>query len=85
MTGKQNLAGNLLPMMVTEGVTVNILPNGQYEYLMDSGNIASGYGVSRYNVRQHLLQHQDELIEGKHYVKGVSIPNTPTKQPHQVW
>jgi hypothetical protein len=84
---KNKNVGTLLPMTVTvtEGVTVNVLPNKQHEYVMDSTQVASGYGVSRYNIRQHLLQHPDELIEGRHFVKGVSIPNTPNKQPSQVW
>jgi len=82
---KRNDAGTLLPMVVTEGVTVNVLPNETHEYVMDSGQVAQGYGITKYNIRQHLLQHPDELVEGKHYVKGVSIPNTPTKQPNQVW
>lgn len=85
MNSNKNEAGTLLPMTVTEGITVNVLPNGEHEYVMDSTQVASGYGVTKYNIRQHLLQHPDELIEGKHYIKGVSIPNTPTKQPNQIW
>ncbi len=85
MNSNKNEAGNLLPMTVMEGVTVKVLPNPKHEYVMDSAQVASGYGVTKYNIRQHLLQHADELIEGKHYVKGVSISNTPTKQPNQIW
>lgn len=74
-----------MSLTVTEGISVNVLPNEQHGYVMDSAQVAFGYGVTKYNIRQHLLQHTDELIEGKHYVKGVSIPNTPTKQPNQIW
>lgn len=85
MRNQKNEACNLLPISVMKGVTVNVLPNSEHEYVMDSIQVASGYGVTRYNIRQHLLRHPDELIEGRHYVKGVSIPNTPTKQPNQIW
>lgn len=85
MNVNKNEAGILLPITVMEGVTVTVLPNPKHEYVMDSAQVASGYGVTKYNIRQHLLQHSDELIEGKHYVKGVSISNTPTKQPNQIW
>lgn len=72
---KEKKAGNLLPMTVTEGVTVNVLPNAQHEYLMTTREVANGYGVTEYNIRVHKLQHSDELQEGKHYVFAVSIPN----------
>lgn len=76
----QEKAGNLLPMTVTEGLTVNVLPNQQYEYLMSNKEVALGYDVTEYNIRQHKLQHCDELKEGKHYVNAVSIPNS--RLPH---
>ena len=75
MTHKKNEAGNLLPMTVCEGITVNVLPNVRHEYLMTTKEVANGYGVSDYNIRVHKLQHSDELIEGKHFVMAVSITN----------
>ncbi|MDO5665693.1 MAG: hypothetical protein Q4G63_10615 [Bacteroidia bacterium] len=75
MLNKKNEAGTLLPMTVTEGVTVNVLPNHVHEYLMTTKEVANGYGVTDYNVRQHKLQHSNELVEGKHFVIAVSIPN----------
>lgn len=62
-------------MVVTEGVTVNVIPNTDYEYLMTTKEVANGYGVTDYNIRVHKLQHASELIGGKHYVTAVSIPN----------
>jgi len=95
MTVKKE-AGNLLPMIVTEGVTVKILPNEQYEYLMTTREVAHGYGTSDYVVRKTMLRHEVELSEGKHYVKGVSVLPTPCNgvdkmsnpliiQPHQIF
>jgi hypothetical protein len=68
-------AGILLPMTVTEGLTVRVLPNEGHEYLMTTKEVASGYGVTEYNIRQHRLQHPDELKEGKHFITAVSITN----------
>jgi len=82
MNYKKNVAGNLLPMMVTEGVTVNVLLNEQHEYLMTGKEVARGYGVTDYNIRQHKLQRPDELLEGKHFVIAVSIPNGDKSIPH---
>lgn len=86
MNYKKNEAGNLLPMTVTEGVTVNVLPNEQHEYLMTTKEVAYGYGTSPYAVRTAQMRHENELIEGKHFVKGVTICYTlPNAQPHQVF
>lgn len=75
MNGKKNEAGNLLPMVVTEGVTVNVLPNEAHEYLMTGKEVAHGYGVTDYAIRVTKLRHSDELIEGKHYVTAVTLCN----------
>ena len=78
MTVAKNLAGNLLPITVIDDVTVDVLPNEQYEFLLSTKDVAFGYGVSSYNIRQHKLEHSSELIEGKHYLSGVSIPHAAT-------
>ena len=75
-------AGNLLPMTVMQGVTVNVLPNEAHEFLLTTREVANGYGVTLYNIRQHKLQHPEELISGKHFIEGVSIPNAPANTPH---
>jgi hypothetical protein len=82
MTHGKNESGSFLPMTVTEGVTVNLLPNEQFEFLMSTKEVANGYGSSNYNIRMTLMRHADELAEGKHYVKGVTICYT---QPHQIF
>ena len=79
---KKNEAGNLLPMVVTEGVMVNVLQNVQHEYLMTTKEVASGYGVSPYSIRSTSSRNSSELQEGKHFIKGIAICNT---QPHQVF
>jgi len=71
---KEN-GSTMLPMTVTEGVTVNVLPNARHEYLMTTKEVANGYGTSDYAVRKQLLRHSEELIEGKHYVTAVEILN----------
>ena len=68
-------AGNLLPMVVMEGVTVNVLPNEQHEYLMTTKEVANGYGVTEYAIRKNKLSLGDELVEGKHFVLAVTISN----------
>lgn len=73
MNYKKNEAGNLLPMIVTEGVTVNVLPNEAHEYLMTTKEVAVGYGTSTYAIQQALHRNGTELIMGKHYVTALTI------------
>jgi hypothetical protein len=68
MNYKKNEAGNLLPMTVCEGVTVNVLPSAQHEYLMTTKEVANGYGTTRYVIQKALYRNNAELQEGKHFV-----------------
>ena len=73
---KQDLNnGNLLPLTVTEGVTVNVLPNEAHEYLMTTKEVAKGYGISEYTLRCHKMNNSTELQGGKHFVTAVEILN----------
>lgn len=71
-----------MKLNVTEELEVTILPNSDHEFLMTTRELAKGYGVSDYNIRQHKLKHVEELIEGKHFVTAVSITNGNPKIPH---
>ncbi len=75
MTDTKNSNGTLVPMTVTDGITVKVLPNPQHEYLMTTKEVANGYGVSEYAIRQNKVSLSNELIEGKHFVLAVSIPH----------
>jgi hypothetical protein len=69
---KENKA---MSLTVTEGLTVQIIPNPQHEFLMDSKQVALGYGVSYGNIREH-KRVNDEFIEGKHFLIGVRISDS---------
>ncbi len=77
----KNEAGNLLPMTVTDNLSVNILPNSQHEFLMETRQVAYGYGVSASCLRSHFSNHTDDFIAGKHYVNGVQILDSGHKTP----
>jgi hypothetical protein len=72
---KEFRCGGLLPMTVTEGVTVNVLPNERHEYLMTTREVANGYGISEYTLRCHKMNNNTELQERKHFVTAVEILN----------
>lgn len=82
MQNLKNEAGNLLPMTITEGVTVNVLPNSKHEFLLSTTDVALGYGVSKEAVRSQRFYNKDEFIDGKHFVSAVGISNSDPKAPH---
>ncbi len=84
MTHGKNEAGNLLPMTVTEGLIVSIMPNDNHEFLMTTKEVSLGYGVTKYSIFKTLNRHIDELIETKHFIKGVDILSTPSIQPNSI-
>lgn len=70
-----------MSLSVTEGLTVRVLPSSDHEFLMTTKEVAHGYETTKYAVLKSLNRHADELIEGKHFVKGVDIMSTPDIQP----
>lgn len=64
---------------VTAGLTVAVLPNEAHEFLMTTKEVALGYGVSMETIRSHKGLHSDELVEGKHFLRGVGIFNDGCK------
>ncbi len=76
MNYKKNEACNLLPITVTEGLTVNVIPIKEYEYLMSTKEVANGYGVTHYAILKNKLGLAGELIEGKHFVTAITISNS---------
>ncbi len=73
-------------LKVTEELTVTVLPNSDFEFLMTTKEVAHAYDVSPQNIREH-QRVNDDFIEGKHFIKGVRISDTLGKnaQPHQVF
>lgn len=87
---------DLLPVTVMEGVTVNVVPDERFEFLLSTRDVAAGYGVTRYAIRQVQCRYNEEFIRGKHFVtgcdilshlhaKGVSTSNTSIKQPNKIY
>jgi hypothetical protein len=55
---------------------------------MTTKQVAEGYGISPITIRRHIMEYKEDLIEGKHYLKGVQIMNTlagSNLQPHQTF
>ena len=81
----KNEAGNLLPITVTEGVIVNIIPSKRHDFFMSTKEVATGYGTSKYSIFKSLDRHVDDFVEGRHFVRGVDILSTPRVcQPNSI-
>lgn len=71
-----------LELKVTEGLAVTVLSSSDHEFLMDTFEVAFGYGISSSTIRMHQARQSNELIEGKHFIKGVTISDSDKKTPH---
>ena len=56
---------------VAENLIVTVEPDRKHEFLMTTNEIAKGYGISGGTIRKHKIEHQDELVEGKHFITCV--------------
>jgi len=68
-----------MKMQVTAELAVNIIPNENYDpdFIYYAMTILGG--TSKYAVYKALERHNGEMVEGKHFIKGVDILSTPQK------
>lgn len=66
-------------MQVAENLSVNVIQNSDFEFLMTTAEVAKGYGVSPATLRSHKHEHRDELVNGKHYFAAVGFSNAGCK------
>lgn len=57
---------------VAENLTVTVEPNKDHEFLMTSVEVAKGFGISTSNLRNQKFRNSDELVEGKHFITGIT-------------
>ena len=84
----------VLNLQVTEELSVNVIPNENYEFLMTTKEVAQAYGTSEYAIRKTLLRNPEDLKEGKHVIRGLELLSEKggtncltlnNAQPHQVF
>ena len=64
---------------VSDNLSVEIMPDEKFEFLMSTNETAKGFGVSGNTVWRHKMEHADELIEGKHFITSVQKMNSGCK------
>jgi hypothetical protein len=65
-----------LSLQVTNDLTVQIYTNPEFDFLMDTKEVALGYGVTPQTIRTHKSRYQTEILENQHFVYGVEILNS---------
>ena len=82
---KENLK-QVVNLQVTDGLTVAVLQHQTHEFIMPTKDVAFGYGVSPGTIRNHQASHSDDLVYGRHFIKGVDLIDTLTNsQPHAIY
>jgi hypothetical protein len=81
-----NNDGSAVTLPVNSDLSVTVIRNNAFGYLMTMHDVSSGYGVAVNTIRNHYLNHKDELVEGTHYVRGSQILGTlGNNQPNQIY
>lgn len=58
----------------------------EHEFLMSSHDVAQGYGISASTLKMHKSRHDDELIEGKHFISTVTNSDSRNlQQKRTMW
>lgn len=65
-----------LSLQVTNDLTVQIFTNPEFDFLMDTNQVAIGYGVAPATIRSHKSQQKEEFKENVHFTYGVQNLNS---------
>lgn len=65
----------VMHLQVAEGLQVVVIPNENHEFIIPTKDVAKGYGVAESTFRKHKKEHQEDLIEGKHFITVVEKSN----------
>jgi hypothetical protein len=59
-----------------QDISLDVIPDKEHEWLLETALVADGYAVKSATVRQTKSRNESEFIEGRHYVlQNVTIGN----------
>lgn len=64
-----------MSLVIFEDTELNLIEDLNNDFLISSKDVAKGYGCSNASIRNHLKNHNQELKEGKHWVKKDVVTN----------
>lgn len=64
---------------VSDSLSVEIIPDDKFEFLMSTNEVAKGFGLNPSSLRSQKHEHRDELVEGKHFFTSVGNSNAGCK------
>lgn len=71
-----------------ENIKLDVHPNKEHEWVLETSLVAKGYGIDSDHVKKAMQRRKEDLIEGKHWVKGgdnSSLPLKKNAQPNQIF
>lgn len=58
-----------MQVITFENTPLHVKEDTTHEFLLSNNEVALGYGITQSTLRSTLNNHQDELIEGKHWIR----------------
>lgn len=71
-----------------ENIKLDVHPNKEHEWVLETSLVAKGYGVDSDHIKKAMQRRKEDLIEGKHWIKGgdnSSLPLKKNAQPNQIF
>lgn len=70
-----------------EDIKLTVHPSKEHEWLLETSLVAKGYETEIIRIQQAMIRRKEDLIEGKHYIRGYTIDSTLPKnaQPKQIF
>lgn len=65
--------------------TIPVRPSAEHVYLLETALVAKGYGVSKDVVKKHKMRNGAELVEGKHWIRGVTNCTHPGDESDTIY
>lgn len=60
---------SIMQIVTFNNTELHLVEHSQHEFLLSNKEVALGYGINVATLRSHQSKNQDELIEGKHFIK----------------
>ena len=64
-----------MSLVIFEDTELDLIEDSNNDFLISSKDVAKGYSCSNASIRNHLKNHNEELKEGKHWVKKDVLTN----------
>jgi prophage antirepressor-like protein len=65
-----------------EGVELQVLPDQDHEFFLETKDVANGFGITTNALRQQANRHPDEYLEDRHFIRAMDLVSVTKCNAH---